>query len=49
MGIVDQITGVKVAVAANVVVRAVMRDDAAQARMATKLLTDSTFIAVALL
>ena len=38
----------KVAVDTNVLVRAVMRDDAAQARKAIKVLTDAQLIAVAL-
>jgi predicted nucleic-acid-binding protein len=38
----------KVAVDTNVLVRAVMRDDAAQARKAIKVLTDAELIAVAL-
>jgi predicted nucleic-acid-binding protein len=39
---------VKVAVDTNVLVRAVVRDDARQANMAAKLLTDATLVAVAL-
>ncbi|MBK7615756.1 MAG: type II toxin-antitoxin system VapC family toxin [Burkholderiales bacterium] len=38
----------RVAVDTNVLVRAVVRDDAAQARVATKVLTDAELIAVAL-
>lgn len=38
----------KVTVDTNVLVRAVMRDDAAQARVAIKLLTDASSIAIAL-
>ena len=38
----------KVAVDTNVLVRAVVRDDAAQAKVAIKLLTDAELIAVAL-
>ena len=38
----------KVAVDTNVLVRAVVRDDAAQAKIAIKVLTDATLIAVAL-
>lgn len=38
----------KIAVDTNVLVRAVVRDDAAQARVATKILTDAKLIAVAL-
>lgn len=38
----------KVTVDTNVLVRAVMRDDAAQARVAIKLLTDASLIAIAL-
>lgn len=39
---------VKVAVDTNVLVRAVVRDDAAQARVAAKVLTDAQVVAVAL-
>jgi len=39
---------VKVAVDTNVLVRAVVRDDAAQARVAAKVLTDAKLVAVAL-
>jgi predicted nucleic-acid-binding protein len=39
---------VKIVVDTNVLVRAVVRDDAAQARVATKVLTDAEVIAVAL-
>jgi predicted nucleic-acid-binding protein len=39
---------VKVVVDTNVLVRAVVRDDAAQARVAAKVLTDAALIAVAL-
>jgi predicted nucleic-acid-binding protein len=39
---------VKLAIDTNVLVRAVMRDDAAQARKAIKVLTDAQLIAVAL-
>jgi predicted nucleic-acid-binding protein len=39
---------VKVVVDTNVLVRAVVRDDAAQARIAAKVLTDAELIAVAL-
>jgi predicted nucleic-acid-binding protein len=39
---------VKVAVDTNVLVRAVVRDDAAQARVAAKVLTDAKVVAVAL-
>jgi len=38
----------KVAVDTNVLVRAVVRDDPAQARVATKVLTDAELIAIAL-
>lgn len=38
----------KVAVDTNVLVRAVVRDDAAQARVAAKVLTDAKLVAVAL-
>ena len=38
----------KVAVDTNVLVRAVVRDDAAQASIATKVLTDAEWIAIAL-
>ena len=38
----------KVAVDTNVLVRAVMRDDSAQASIATKVLTDAELIAIAL-
>ena len=38
----------KVAVDTNVLIRAVMRDDPAQARAATKVLTDAELIAIAL-
>ena len=38
----------KIAVDTNVLVRAVVRDDAAQARVAAKILTDADLIAIAL-
>lgn len=38
----------RIAVDANVLVRAVVRDDRAQARVATKVLTDAELIAIAL-
>jgi predicted nucleic-acid-binding protein len=39
----------KIAVDTNVLIRAVVRDDAAQARVAAKVLTDAKLIAIALL